>query len=146
MTEARRRAYLEALGVEVWLAKPPEPGPGRLVVGPGDGSTLLVCATPEACADKLAADIVRALGRDPVWAWPDPDGQPDRPTIEQAVGDRLFTRLLVFGEGLARELFGRKPPEVLHSAAVRVAPDLSELAVRGTAKQALWRLIAGHAD
>ena len=102
MTEARRRAYLEAMGYDVWVEKPPGPGPVRLVVGPGEGSDLLVCEAPDASGGKLAADIARALGTDPVWAWPDPEHDPGRPTLEEAVADRLFTHLLVFGEELAR--------------------------------------------
>jgi len=145
MTEARRRAYLEAMGYDVWVAKPPGPGPARLVVGPGEGGDLLVCAAPDASSSKLAADIARALGGDPVWAWPDPTGDPAQPTVEEAVGERLFTQLLVFGETLAHALFGAAPPGVVGSSAVHVAPELDELAVRGSAKRALWRLIGGGA-
>ncbi|MEJ2384709.1 MAG: hypothetical protein P8Y54_09965 [Xanthomonadales bacterium] len=146
MTEARRRAYLEAMGFDIWVAKPPGPGPVRLVVGPGAGGDLLICAAPDASSGKLAADIARALGDDPVWAWPDPEGDLACPTVDEAVADRLFTRLLVFGEELARDLFGPESPEVLGSAAVRVAPAMDELAVRGNAKQAFWRLICGRAN
>lgn len=146
MTEARRRAYLEAMGYDVWLAKPPGPDPVRLVVGPGEGGDLLICAAPEASGSKLAADIVRALGSDPVWAWPDPGGDPARPTLEDAVADRLFTHLLVFGDELARALFGAGAPDVIGSSAVRVAPEMDELAVRGDAKRALWRLIGDRAN
>lgn len=144
MNEARRRAYLEAMGYDVWVAKPPGPGPVRLVIGPGGGGDLLVCAAPDESSSKLAADIARVLGNDPVWAWPDPNGESDRPTVEEAVTDRLFTQMVVFGAGLARDLFGSQPPEVLGSSAVRIAPALDELAVRGTAKRAFWRLIGGR--
>mgnify|MGYP001554147382 FL=1 len=146
MNEARRRAYLEAMGYDVWVAKPPGPGPVRLVVGPGEGGDLLVCAAPDASGSKLAADIARALGNDPVWAWPDPDDDAARPTVDEAVADRLFTRLLVFGEELAHALFGPKAPDVLRSSAVRIVPGMDELAVRGSAKQALWRLIDGRGN
>jgi hypothetical protein len=145
MNEARRRAYLEAMGYDVWVARGTDDGRSRLFVGPGAGSVLLVCAAPEDSCGKLAADIVRAIGNDPAWAWPDPDGGADCPTVEEAVAGRLFTRLVVFGEDLARALFGGPAPDVLASSAVQVAPGLDELAVRGTAKQALWRLLAGHA-
>ncbi len=143
MTEARRRAYLEAMGYDVWVARPPGPGPARLVVGPGVGGDLLVCASPDESSGKLAADISRALGGDPSWAWPDPNGENGGPTVEEAVADRLFTHLIVFGAELANALFGAQPPDVLGSSAVRVAPALDELAVRGTAKCAFWRLIGG---
>jgi len=143
MAELRRRAYLEAMGFDVWLRRPSGPEPGRLVVGPGSGSTLLVCAAPAASGGRLAADIARAIGSEPVWAWPDPKGDPGRPGVEEAVGDGLFTRLLVFGEDLARELFGAEAPRIVGSAAVAVLPDLDELAVSGSARRTLWRLIVG---
>ena len=106
MAEARRQAYLEAMGFDVWVRKPPPPERGALVVGPGGGSTLLVCHGPEASSDRLAADIARAIGDEPVWAWPAADGGAEYPGVEEAVARGLFTRLLVFGEHLARELPG----------------------------------------
>ncbi|MGD8346475.1 MAG: hypothetical protein PVI83_04475, partial [Lysobacterales bacterium] len=81
MNEARRRAYLEAMGFDVWVQKPPPPLENRLVVGPGRGNTLLICATPELSASKLAADIARAVGGEPAWAWPDPEGRPESPDL-----------------------------------------------------------------
>jgi DNA polymerase III psi subunit len=146
MTEVRRRAYLEAMGLDIWLRKPPPAERDRLVVGPGAGSALLVCARPEASSGKLAADIARAIGSEPVWAWPEAEGDASNPTLEEAVGERLVTRLLIFGADLARALCGPKVPDVLLSAAVHVAPDLDELAARGSARRALWRAIANPAD
>lgn len=151
MNEARRRAYLEAMGFDVWLSRHAEAaagagaGPARLVIGPGAGSTLLVCPGPEAIAGKLAADIARAVGNDPVWAWPDPDAGAQGPTLAEAVGDRLFTRLLVFGESLAGAVFGASAPEVMGSSAVGVAPALDDLDASAEARRALWRLIRGRA-
>jgi hypothetical protein len=60
MTAAQRRAYLDAMGIDVWLERQAEPVWDRLVLGPGAGSTLLVCNDPEDAASALAADIVRA--------------------------------------------------------------------------------------
>ena len=142
MTEARRRAYLEALGFDVWVMKPPAPQWDRLVTGAGQGSVLLVCATSAEVASALSTDIARALGGDPVWAWPDPEGNPDTPCLEDAVRDRLFTRVIVFGADLAGRLFGGPAPEVLLSASVSIAGSLDELAVRGSAKRALWALLS----
>ena len=145
MTEARRRAYLEAMGFDVWVRKPPPPLENRLVVGPGRGNTLLICATPELSASKLAADIARAVGGEPVWAWPDPEGRPASPDLEQAVRDGLFTRVMVFGEETRKRLMGAQEDEVVASSTVRSAADLEELAVRGEAKRRLWQLICGPA-
>jgi len=150
MNETRRRAYLEAMGFDVWVSKQAAAaveagaGPARLVIGPGAGSTLLVCPGPEAIAGRLAADIVRTVGSDPVWAWPDPDAATRGPTLAEAVGDRLFTRLVIFGESLAAALLGAPAPEVLGSSAVAVAPGLDDLAASPEARRALWRLIRGR--
>lgn len=141
MIEPRRRAYLEALGFDVWVARPPPPEWDRLVVGPGQGSTLLVCASPEQSASRLAGDIARAVGGDPAWAWPDPEGSSESPGLEDAVKDGLFTRVVVFGESNAKQLFGGEAPAVVFSAQVGLATDIDELATRGTAKQQLWKLL-----
>jgi hypothetical protein len=138
MIETRKQAYLEAMGFDVWVARPPEPERDRLVVGPGQGSTLLVCSGPEHSASKLGGDIARLLGGDPVWAWPDPEGDAERPRLEQAVKDALFTRVIVFGEQTARLLLGDSVPAVIVSSSVTVAADFEELATRGSAKQNLW--------
>ena len=142
MMEARKRAYLQAMGFDVWVARPPAPLRDRLVVGPGQGSTLLVCPAPEDSATKLAADIVRSIGGDPAWAWPDPGGDPGNPDLEQAVAAGMFTRVIVFGDDTAARLFGGERPEVLGSSSIRIAAGLDELATRGTAKLALWRLLS----
>lgn len=143
MIENRQHAYLEAMGFDVWVARPPPPDWSRLEIGPGEGSTLLVCESQDACSTPLAVDIVRAVGGEPAWAWPDPD--PANGTkLEDAIESRLFTRLVVFGEELARKMFGGDIPTILVSSSISVSPGLDELAVRGNAKQALWRIIAGY--
>lgn len=158
MIEARRRAYLEAMGFDVWVARSAaqpiaEAGsqPGLLVVGPGQGSTLLVCAEAAQTAGKFAADLTRALGGDPVWAWPDRGGDGDGPRdgsgdgggdslgLEAAIGARLFTRVVIFGADTARWLFEEAVPEVVASAAVSTLDGLEELAVSSAAKRALWQ-------
>lgn len=141
MIEPRKRAYLEAMDIDVWVARPPAPDRDRLVVGPGQGSTLLVCALPEDSASRLSGDIARAVGDDSVWAWSDPDGNPDNPRLEDAIRNGLFTRVIVFGESLAKCLFGKEVPGVLVSSTVGVAHEMAELAVRGTAKQEFWELL-----
>lgn len=144
MIESQRRAYLDALGLEVWSIKPPEPQFDRLLFQPGEGSTLLICEVPEATATRLAADIVRALAGKVVWAWPDPAGSPQSPTLEQAVGQYLFTRVVLFGDSLARQMFRGDAPLVAGSASITVSDGLDELAVRGNAKQVLWKQLCGN--
>ena len=162
MIEARRRAYLEAMGFDVWVARSAAQPPaqamsqsmsqstsqsGLLVVGPGQGSTLLVCASAAETASKFAADLTRALGGDPAWAWPDRggpgggtgDGGGDSLGLEAVIGARLITRVVIFGADTARWLFDGAVPEVVASAAVSTLDGLGELAVRGAAKRALWQ-------
>ena len=146
MIESQRRAYLDALGLEVWSIKPPEPQFDRLLLQPGEGSTLLICNAPEATATRLAGDIVRALAGKVIWAWPDPAGSPQSPTLEQAVGQYLFTRVVLFGDSLARQMFGGDAPLVTASASITVCDGLDELAVRGNAKRLLWKQLSGNSS
>lgn len=141
MIEARKQAYLEAMGFDIWVAKPPPPEWDRLLVRPGQGSTLLVCSSAEQCNSVLGGDIARATGADPVWAWPDPAGSPDSPRLEEVVRDGLFTRVIVFGEKTADRMFGSRVPAIIISSAVSVVAGIEELAIRGTAKQALWVIL-----
>ena len=142
MIESRRQAYLEAMGFDVWVARPPPPEPGRLCVVPGKGSTLLVVGRAEDCERALAGDIARAVGGDPAWAWPDPEGKAENPGLEDTIRDGLFTQAIVFGSDVAGPLLGGDASRVIASAVVVVAADLDELATRGSAKQALWRQIS----
>lgn len=141
MIEPRRRAYLEALGFDVWVTRPPPPPPGRLMVRPEPSATLLVCGTPEDSATRIAGDVVRALGGDASWAWPDTVGGEESISLADAVADRLITRVILFGPGPARWLFQGEIPEILGSATIAAAPGLDELAGRGRAKRSLWRLL-----
>lgn len=141
MIEERRKAYLEAMGYDVWIARPPPPKPGSLVFSSGTGSILLICDEPSSCATKLSGDIARALGQDPVWAWPASDDGQVSELLEDAVSDRLLTDVLVFGDGLARDLFRGAPPELLASAKVSVTSGMDELTVSGDARKGLWALI-----
>ena len=113
---------------------------------PGEGSTLLICDAPEATATRIAGDIARALAGKVVWAWPDPEGSPQSPTLDQAIGQYLFTRVVVFGDYLARKVFRGDAPLVTGSASITISVGLDELAVRGNAKQVLWKQISGKSN
>lgn len=143
MIELRRRAYLDALGIDVWLSKPAEADRNRLLFSPGKGDTLLVCSSAESSITRLASDITRALGGEVIWAWPDPEGRKESPTIAEAVGQFLFTRIVIFGSNLERQICGNEPPEFGASTRVLAAPDLNELAERGTARRLFWKQISG---
>jgi hypothetical protein len=143
MIESRRRAYLDALGLDVWSIRPPQPEFGRLMLQPGEGGTLLVCDSPDATATRIAGDVARALAGEVVWAWPDPEGGPESPTLEQAIGQQLFSRVVLFGAGLGGQMFRGETPPVVGSASITVSDSLDELAVRGTAKQVFWKQLSG---
>lgn len=140
MIEARRRAYLEALGFDVWVARPSPPQRGQILLGSNPASTLLICAAPADGATKLAGDLVRALGGRASWAWPDSGGG-EGIELAVAVERHLITRIVLFGSEPTRWLFPSDVPKALGTAAVRVAPGLDELSVRGRAKQSLWRIL-----
>ena len=142
MIESRRRAYLEAMGLDVWTMKPASPSFDRLVIQPGKGGTLLLCEQPEETVSRLGGDLARALGQDVVWAWPDPEGSPENTSLEQAIGHHLFTRVIIFGGSLAVRVCRGNAPEALGSARILVTGAVGELEVRGNAKQALWEQLS----
>ena len=146
MIESRRRAYLEALGFEVWVARPPPPERGRLVLAPDPAAILLVCGEPEDMATRFAGDVIRALGGRASWGWPDNVGGAESVSLADAIGDRLITQVIVFGSAPARWLFGEEIPEIVGSATVGVAPSLGDLAGSGPAKRSLWGLLQGLPD
>jgi len=141
MIEAQRRAYLEAMGISVWLTRSGEPDQQGLLLGAGSGSTLLLCRTPEESSTVLAADIVRCLD-DPVWAWPDPVENTASPSLHETIDNRLFTLVVLFGEKLAGSVFNAKILDVLGSARIAVVPDLDVMAVDGNARRSLWLSLA----
>ncbi len=145
MTEARRLAYLDALGLDAWVLRPPEAAHDRLVVQPGEGATLLICELPDATATRIAGDISRVMAGQVVWAWPDPQGSLEFPLLEEAVSQHLFTQVVLFGAELERKLFKGEAPLTIGSAGITVTGSLEELAVRGSAKRELWNRLSGMA-
>lgn len=141
MRELRRRAYLDAMGFDVWSVKPPAPACNRLVLQPGDGDTLLVCAQPENTAGRFAGDLARVLDGQVVWAWPDPEGGAANPTLEEAVQQHLFTRVVLFGEEMGRRVAEGEIPLAVCSAQILVTEHLPDLADRGRSKLEFWNLL-----
>ena len=138
MIEARRQAYLEAMDISVWLSKPTANDLQQLVIGPGSGSTLLVCRDSREASTAVAADICRYLGGAPIWAWPDIDGKGDKPSLMQAVDQGLYTLVIIWGQFLAKQLFKGNLPEIVSSARVLVVADLDELGLSGEARKTFW--------
>lgn len=142
MIESRRRAYLDAMGLDVWTIKPPAPLLDRLILQPGAGETLLICQQAEETALRIAADIVRAIPGGAVWAWPDPAGCAENLSLGQAIDQCLFTRVVLFGDVPAQRLFSGESPAVIGSARVLFTLSLDQLAVRGNAKLAFWQQLS----
>jgi hypothetical protein len=138
MIEARRRAYLEALGLDVWIARSPAAEGAWLGAGPGQGSTLLICASVVDSETEIAGDIARAIADDPVWAWLEPSTDADIQRLEDLIGNRLITRVLLFGSVPARALFPGEVPQVVGSATLSIAPALEELAASGIVRRDFW--------
>jgi hypothetical protein len=145
MIDARRCAYLEALGFDVWIARPAAPEPGFLGVGAGRGSTLLVCRSAADCRTQVAGDLARALGGDPVWSWIDPAADDDFEQLADIVSSRLITRVLLLGRETAGCLFEAAPPAMLGSAQILEAPGLDEVAINPAARKDLWRRLQSMA-
>jgi hypothetical protein len=142
MIESRRQAYLEAMDINVWLSKPEAADQDRLVIGPGSGSTLLLCHAADESATRLAADISRFLADGPVWAWPDPEGRRQYPSLENAIDEFLFTRVVVFGQILAGKLFNGQVPQTLASARIVEVGGLNVLQASPNARRELWRKLS----
>lgn len=144
--ESQRRAYLEALDITVWLQKATvdesmQADARRLTIESGSGSTLLLCRDAGEKSAPVAVDICRYLGNDAVWGWPDQEQVLSNPSVGQAIDQRLFTRVIVFGAKLAERLFGDAVPAILGSAQVVVSADLDELALGGACRKSLWLLL-----
>jgi len=159
MALARRNAYLRALSIDVWVPRAgadkatfvhPEPGAVSalplalahgLHIGPGHGNTLLLCNTPAEAATRLAADIARCLDGEPVWSWPVPEEAEPGISLQQAIEQRLFTRVLVFGPelgGFVSEFVSGSDAHVIASARILCTRSITELAGSPVAKRTLW--------
>lgn len=121
--------------------------PPSFEIGPGSASTLLLCTRPEDAATPLASDIARCLDEAPVWGWLSQDhGETDTAetaiSLERAISERLFTRVLLFcGDATAHQV-GKV--EVLSSAHIIYAPPIAELANHPAHKRRLWMQLLSH--
>lgn len=150
MTEARRQAYLNALGFDVWKARPGAADRGRLLVSArasndAAGSILLITDETDRQSSSLAGDIERTLGGGACWAWPDPECSADNPKLDEAISTWLFTEVVIFGDHLPAQLAitgtDGALPAVIGSARISVVASLEELAASGLARQALWTAV-----
>jgi DNA polymerase III psi subunit len=146
MSVSRQQAYLEAMDIAVWsLRERPIPETSvrgdvsRLKLGPGNSGVLLICAADTDSAGRLANDINRALGGNPVWAWSSYDDSAI--DLKDSVSENLFTTVAFFGGGLASQFFDGDVPAHLDSAKLVVLPSMKDIEKRAEARQALWARI-----
>lgn len=149
MTTPRQRAYLEAMGIPVWVARNAqgeqlvEPGtPATVQLGPGNGHLLLLCGSVSEPSGPLATDVARVLGTAPVWGWP--CNEETGPGLAEVVPEGLFTHVLVFGEATESSLFGGPAPDTLGAAAVLRLASLEELENSPEARRALWQTLSSR--
>ncbi|MGA9574570.1 MAG: hypothetical protein WBS20_11560 [Lysobacterales bacterium] len=143
MLSARQQAYLEAMDITVWNLREStsaEPlatsEPVTLKLGPGSGGILLICAADDESAGRLASDINRVLGGNPVWGWP--FGDEDALDLGSAIEENLFTTVAFFGEALARRFFDSGPPVHFKTANVVMLPSMREIQDTAGARKSLW--------
>jgi hypothetical protein len=142
--DALRLRYLHAMQIPVWVERSAPvaaalaKGPVGLKVGPGNGAVMLVCEDADHTATSLAADLSRAIGNAPAWAWPDANCDT---ALEETVNERLLTGVAVLGQGLAQCLFEGKPPSLLGTARLVVLPAMQELLADPQARRRCWSLL-----
>jgi len=143
--ELRRRAYLQAMGIDIWVSRRHPSTAGGLVllgVGPGQASTVLLCAAASESDTVIGRDLARTIeglqGQAPMWAWLDPAPGDNCLDLPQLIDDRLITRVLVLGAALGDRLAAGSLPRAIGSAAILSLPGLGELAVNRAARQRAW--------
>lgn len=143
MISNRQQAYLDAMDIGVWRLResalpqaPPAVNDLGLKLGPGGGGILLICSVDSDSASRLASDISRAMGSNPVWAWPHADAS--AVLLPGAIEDNLFTTVAIFGAGLAGTFFDGDLPASLNSANIVLLPAMQDLENSAEARKALW--------
>jgi DNA polymerase III psi subunit len=157
MIDPNRLAYLDAMGIEAWVARPPPPAPELLCLGPSAGSVLLICDETDMTGTPLATDIARYLGSSVTWGWPltalqsagsgedhGDSRSTDPMTLEQAITEHLFTRVVFFGQTLHQQMLGSHSPAILGAAKIIISADLRALGIDARAKRDLWRQLSNR--
>ncbi|NND43751.1 MAG: hypothetical protein HKN58_00405 [Xanthomonadales bacterium] len=153
MSSPLQRAYLDAMGIPVWLSREPAVQPAgtetetapesqpamALQLGPGSGPVLLLCQSVSEPASALATDIARSLDQSPVWGWP--VAEAEATAVTEVISEGLFTHVIVFGHETIHALFGANAPETVGAACVLRAPSLAALADSPAERKSLWRTL-----
>ncbi len=149
MTAPHHYEYLEALGIDIWLPRMDDESQVHdsvdqgFLIGPGSGSMLMLCAHSSEAATPLAADIARSLDCEPVWGWPAQEDDSTGVPLEQAIEERLITRVLVLGSQLV-DLKAVSSSQVISSAKVASSESITVLLKNAGARKALWSVLSDN--
>lgn len=148
MNEARRQAYLEAMGFDVWLARPAAPEACRLRCASertDDAKILAICEREDQAGTRMAQDIARAFNDELAWAWPETgpvsDSSGESFGLAELVDEKLYTGVVIFGRELPRLLGCKAGAGIVGSARVQVATSLDELEVSPAARREFWETV-----
>ena len=144
---ATQLRYLDALGIPVWKQRAGKAKIDLLHLGPGSGSTLMVCEHAQATATAIAADISRFVGADAAWAWPleensETGGRPGM-DLTGIIEQNLITTVLVFGEAFSLQLMRGFDGASSGSARFIQLDDFDRLKQSAKSRRQLWQKIAG---
>jgi DNA polymerase III psi subunit len=149
MTLPHHHEHLEAMGIDIWIPRLDDSSPvgqeadQRFLIGPGDGSMLLLCAYSSEAATPLAADIARSLDCEPVWGWPMDEGDTAGLPLDQAIEERLITRVLVLGSELVN-LDANAGSQVISGAKLAISESISAMLSNAGARKALWSVLCAN--
>ena len=137
---ARQRQQLAAMGIRQWVPRPGGPladeVPMGIAVDPsaGDAPVLMLTGLPDPGDAVLFEDFRRAVGPSVCRGWP----EANEPVLAERVSGGLLTHIIVFGQGVAAEVFGADAPERVGSARLIVLPSLKRLAAESDARREAW--------
>ncbi|HMB60673.1 MAG TPA: hypothetical protein VKN35_12235 [Xanthomonadales bacterium] len=144
MQAESRKEYLRGMGIDVWVLRGQQqeeevslPVGGGVILGPGGGDILLLCRDAAESASRIAADVARSLDCEPIWSWPAAGEEGHTLELEEAIEQRLITRVLVFGRGLHEPGQGSSEGFVGKARMIQTK-SLNELAGDHSARKALW--------
>ena len=60
--------------------------------------------------------------------------------LTQAIDDKLFTTVAIFGEQLASQFFDGEPPTCLNSASLVILPSMQDIQSSSTMRKLLWKV------
>lgn len=170
MNSARQRAYLDAMGIEVWSLRQTPPSLETTTAHTREdeatndgaiddrtikdgiidgGPTLKLGSGSGGILLVCAADVDSAsrLANDisramtSVPVWAWPAEESTAVSLTAAVDDKLFTTVAIFGTDLAGQFVEGGLPTNMNSANLVILPSMQELQTQADARKSLWTTI-----